>query len=591
VRQQRNLWLVQAGLWSGHSQWLKKHLLELSPRRGVDPQTEHSTMCTLVAGHAFRPQATVDRAIGVEALEMLIGMGCEDQVRRLVWALQIDLREGPDELQLLCALFACQQALAAGNHELLATYSRRMEGPLNRLWVREVTALQLEARYTLAHICAQLKHFDRAAAEAQRCTEAVADLRKLDRPWKLHQGVVQNAARLQMAALEKYIRFQKDPKAGERLEALLQAIQADTELFGAELASTAAYQRARLQIETSPPDEVVKWLSSIPPDHPDHVNALFDITSVRFRQWRAAEAQQRTAALEALTSAGKNYWRRPDRDQKPNPSQDLEVMLRLSEAVLETPQESLDQARVYLNQAERTLGKSEAASTVSARSVAAFHYLRMRLFERLHDQEQALVEARWIAQNGRGQPVEPYALAALCKSCDLTSLAKSEAALQQQALADHRRLLELIEQAAQRQKKSLFALPNAEAIAARHSQLALQLGAHQEAAATLDKLAAAFPQRVVYLRQAAQAHFGAKSFEQAAGYWSNLSQLLDEQQHGDQWYEAKLYLIECLTRFDAPAARQVFDQFQQLYAPGGKLRAQKWQRRFDELGRMLASQN
>jgi hypothetical protein len=590
VRQQRGSWLVQAGLWSGNRQWLKKCLDELAPRLGATPSAEQISLCALVASFAFRPQATVDRATGIEALDLLLSMQREDRVRQLIWALEIELKEGSDELQVLCALMACQKALQAGQPQQLLSCSRNLEAPLNRLWVQGVTATQLEARYTLAHLAAQRKHYQKAVAEAQRCVDAVADLRKLDQPWQEHQGVVQNAAKVQIAALEQNSRWRPDGDARRSLLALLKLMQSDAELFGAEVSSHAAYTLARLQMETSPPEDVVKWLASIPPEHPDYTAALFDITSIRFRQWRTASDKDRLAALEALTSAGKEYWRRPDRQQHPHLARDLEVMLRLAEAELETPQGELQQAAGYLIQAERIVTRPAAPIEIPARGMAVFHYLRMRLAERQDDQEQVLAEARWLAQHAQGQPVEQYGLTVLCRRYDLAAVAKEEPAVQRQVLADHGRLLALIEQSAQQQQQPLFEMPNAESIAARHSELALRLSEHQQAAATLDKLVEVFPRRVTYLRQAAVAHAGAKSFAQAANYWGALSQLLNEEQHGEHWYEAKLSLIDCLTKSDPAAARQVYDQFQHLYAPSGKLRSAKWQTRWDELGRLLASQ-
>lgn len=559
---ENQLWKIRGLLYAGRKELATKQLLQLAGQGTQKLSDGETGLCVLAAVQAFRPQGLLDRRTGFQMLTALLESGQAPLVDKILGALELELTDGPLELQLRSARLAFYRAHRSSSREGLMRAHELLKPLVNRLWAAGINDVLLEGRYQIAYCEHSLDRLQLAATEAGKCVQAVAEERQAGRAWKPYAEIVERATLLELACLSKLADVGGEDER-KRIAAKLTAVQNDPEFHGAKNAELAAYQLTRLQQNTAAPEDLVAWLRKIGPESARYPDALFDIAKVRYRSWKSAPAESRGTALPPLREACADYWKKTR--PAPNSVRDLQAMVWLAEACLETGQPA--EAGKFLSSIATLAAKPDGK--ISQQLIVDYHYLRARLSETEKNAAELAREARWLADHAQDSDFELYALTQLCKLSEGTPLDQIPQPQVDALLKDCQRLLKRLQLASDTRRQPLFAAgdSNAEYAARRHAELAAFLKRPALAAESLVLLADGFPKRVAYRRQAALAFYQAADYPKSCEQWRELLKRLDESRDGADWYEAKFHLIDCLRREDPAAAREVLEQLFAVYDP------------------------
>jgi len=575
-------WRLKSVLLANRPQLVARYLRDLVDKRDADPSEVELKACYTVAIQSFREPASFDRALGIAALEGLYKWKKIAHIRKIMTDLELELYQAPPHLCIECGHAIFERARVDSSPSKYQAAVDVLRPPVNRMWGGRLQSNVLVGRYLMAFSLFQLGEYEHAFVEAHIICEAIAKAKKMDGDWKRHADVARLGAQLQIAALLKTIYDGMTVGEKEKIAQPLTTIQQDAELYGNKNVEVAAYRLTQLRQTTATTEELVAWLEKIEESSPLYLDAIYDMTGVRYRDWRKTPPEIRAAKIDLLDAAAAKYWKATERSAQPN--RDLQVISQLVESMVEATPPDVARANKRIVAARRVI--STYADRLPLQNILDYHQLELKLAEANNDEAAIVEQARWLAEHGAATRYEIYALIILCRRWDLDTLASASTADQNEALSNHQQFYQRLQNDARKSETPLFELENAEYVAWRVAAIHSIKKKHSMAASVLDDLLAAFPDRAIYLRQAGLEHFQSGDFDKAADSWRRLTKTLKPDDQGDQWCEAKYYLLLCLEQTDVPSAREVLTQFNALYAP---LPQPEWKRKFEELTARLHS--
>lgn len=314
---------------------------------------------------------------------------------------------------------------------------------------------------------------------------------------------------------------------------------------------------ARLRQAAGTPEESIAALSRIGPDKPNYISARFDLCRLYHQMWSKAKgAEKKSEWADELRKAADTYSRAARNDDNDE---------RKLRSVLWTADVAVNGDPFDRGQAERDLAKAaELAERLPASSaaVADYHYKRLRLAQRIDDDDAVQREANWLAENAAGSIYEQSALVALAEDAEhaiSTASAADRRAQVERAAQVYRRLVQTVGES----PRVLAEVTNARVANFRLAQYDYELGNYAAAGQRVERLLAAFENDREYLRLAGLAQYYAGAPQKALEHWRLLVSGLKK--NSPEWHEAKYYQLACLAQTDKQQAVEAYRQFRVLY--------------------------
>jgi tetratricopeptide (TPR) repeat protein len=333
----------------------------------------------------------------------------------------------------------------------------------------------------------------------------------------------------------------------------------------------AAYEMNKL-LEKSDPDTMIAQLQAIEPGSENYALARYDLCLLLHRLWtkQRGDPAQSTARLAELRDAADTYLNTVRPADAPR---QLQVCLLAADAALHSPTPQLDVAAAMLSRADAVAAQLPPTDS----SVIEYHYRLLELATARQDAATRQQQAQWITDNATGSRYEQAGLVIVANALDQqirAAASDNRATLYAQAYATYSRLVELLGSS----PEQMAASKNAQVAASRLAHYALEVGQPAEAASWLDQLLQIQPRDRRYLQRAAQAHLQAGQHAQALVHLRTL--LAGLPSGSADWYEAKYYQLEALTRTDVEQARKVYQQLKLLHPDLG---GNAWRAKFTQL--------
>jgi tetratricopeptide (TPR) repeat protein len=335
----------------------------------------------------------------------------------------------------------------------------------------------------------------------------------------------------------------------------------------------ATYELTKL-MEKSDPETMIAQLEALQPGDENYALARSDLCFLLHRLWNkergnGAQATKRVKQLRAAVDKSLATVSGND------PEDQLKLCLLAADAALHNTPPQLDIATGMLTRAERfATGLPNEQS-----QVAELHYRLLELAAAQGDDRQRRQQAQWIADNAQGTRYEQAALVIVAQALDRQireATPDARAGLLPQAYSVYSRLVEVLGAS----QDALASSRNAQVALSRLADYTQQLGRSAEAANRLDQLLEAHPRNKQYLQRAVNAHLQAGQSPQALRHVRTL--LAGLPSSSDQWYQAKYWQLEALSRTDPQQAQKVYRQFQLLHP---NLGGTAWKAKFTELAR------
>ncbi|MFT5525394.1 MAG: hypothetical protein ACI9HK_003362 [Pirellulaceae bacterium] len=568
-------WRVRGAVFAGRNRLTLDSFGDLVELAKETPNIQLDVAtCALVARAAYG-RTPPDETTGIAALKALASGGQIALVEQYVIQYSIDIEDGPDELQLLVGRQAFYRAHEAANRIQYEQAIARIRPPLDRMRRKGISPLALDCRFLAAFGSYQIGKHQEASADAKRFIDDVQELRDIGGEWKSHRKQAQKAAMLRFKSLRQLAEVVTE--ADRHSRELLALIQEDVEFWGKELADVAKFQLVKLKSEGATIARKIEELTKIDSTSEFYKHALYELVILRAEARRAAtDTEQRAAQLSELAHAAKEYWSNTPRGA--NPSRDVGVMVQLADAYLTF--EPFEKSRVerLLTQADR-IAKSQSLATNVTRD---YHYVHLKLARKMDDLKRCEQETNWLVENAPGSSLELAALTSLCALLDQRLVDAADETSPAKNFEYYSQLQNAIRAEAKLANTTPLSLRNAEHAWYRFAQLAGQLKKHSAAAEAYQELVTVFPHNKQYLRPAGMQLFINKSYSKSYQAWRALLQLLDEAEDGENWYEAKYYVIACLSKTDPKKAAQVMIQFEALYLP---IRFDSYKEKFQTLAK------
>ncbi len=429
---------------------------------------------------------------------------------------------------------------------------------------RAEAASAARCRYTLGWCYYRLGEYEKAARQFET---AVTGLKPSD------AGDAANAAWMAFAAYRRLV--EDSPRF---VSAAIEALESIKREFPSHpYAKKADFEIGRLQKQAILPEEAIRSLSKVQPGDPEYLAARYELCLILYRQWSAKHDKggDAKAELDRLGEAVDTYLKAARSDE------DLERRVRclmlVVAAALESRTPDMRLAKRYLGQARALVERLPDASA----QAADYHYRSLKLAQSEGDGAAVAAHADWLVENAQGSAYEALALVLAARAAeDAVERASGEErrALRKKALEVFSRLAASLGESPEQIRQS----KNALVAQSKRARYASDLGLHGEAAESLERILAAYPDDRGTLQRAAMAYYRAGEHEQSIRHWRTLLAGLED--GTDNWYEAKYYQLACLAEIDRQSARDVFEQFKLLHPSLG---SPDWRPKFEALGKEL----
>lgn len=335
------------------------------------------------------------------------------------------------------------------------------------------------------------------------------------------------------------------------------------------------FEKLLMEVVNFPPQEALRRLRKIQRDDPNYTEAVFQRVVLQFKLWKTKHDGGDAKAKEELNRLLGIEQEFQQLHPRPPASQRVKALLTSSDALIRTGDESsLLIAKAKVVEAGKQLLKTFHPSLLEEQRYYSFQLARAG-----NDLESMELEANWFNQEA---PTGKFTQSVL--------VAMAQAQQQQFDNLDtpQRQDVEQLSKAYQRLTALLGTNPaqleqsqNARFSAAKLAELQIQLGEFEPAGQLIDRLLEAFPKRRDYWMLAARAKTNLKQYEDALNGWRKV--VGSTEPGTDQWFEAKLGIVRCLSATDKAAARSLLIQTLNL-APH---RPPNWEAEFQELAGKL----
>ena len=328
------------------------------------------------------------------------------------------------------------------------------------------------------------------------------------------------------------------------------------------------FEKLLMEISKFPPAEAIRRLQNIQADDPNHVEAVFQRLKLQHRVWQENQKQDSPRlrlSLDQLLEAELVFHQ-----LQPSPphGQRIKAALLSVDALIRSGEPQAAAKRIAVAE---ELVQQHLAPTSSLSAELHYEYFRLARSEgSLPGMKQ---QADWFYGKMRDSSYSQAVLVALTQDLQQAREASPESFDFSVLVESYERLVNLLGSS----RAQLIASKNARVASLRLLEVYYETQQYEKAGTLAAKLLEAFPNRRDCLLWTARVKTKREDLEAALGYWRTLVKAVEP--GSDDWFEAKLGVIECLAAEDVDAAGAVLKQTLSLT---GDIPSQ-WQDRFDRL--------
>ena len=331
------------------------------------------------------------------------------------------------------------------------------------------------------------------------------------------------------------------------------------------------FEKLLMEVSKFPPAEALRRLQIIQADDPNYNEAVFQQLKLQHRVWQENQklgSRRLRISLDQLLESELVF-----QQLYPSPSvgQRIKAALLSADALIRTGENGAAAKRIAVAE-QLSIERDDPTSPLTGE----LRYYQFQLARSENDLGQMIVQADWFYLK---QPESIYSesvLVALTQELQKLRSADGGEPFDIELLTQtYERLVDLLGTG----QIQLIDSKNARVAATRLVAVYYEAERYDKADALVVKLLDAFPNRKDFLQWSARVKMKTDKLAGAIGYWRTVVKAVES--GSDDWFEAKLGVIQCLAADNANAAKAVFKQTMAL--TGDRNLPEQWQKPFADM--------
>ena len=334
------------------------------------------------------------------------------------------------------------------------------------------------------------------------------------------------------------------------------------------------FEKLLMEVAKFPPAEAIRRLENIQEDDPNYNEAVFQQLKLQHRVWQDNQKQRSPRLRISLDQLLESELVFQQLYPSPPEGQRIKAALLSTDALIRSGQTEAAAKRIAV--AEELL--LERAVPTSATD-AELRYYKFQLARSNNSLQEMKDQADWFYAKLPDSKYSEAVLVALTQELEKLRTADEEAFDVALLAQTYERLVNLLGTG----QIQLADSKNARVAATRLVAVYYEAQQYQKADALVVKLMDASPNRKDFLQWSARIKMNIGDFAKALEYWRTVVKAVAP--GSDDWFEAKLGVVECLATNDATAAKAVLKQT--IALNGVREIPQQWQKRLADLAATL----
>ena len=335
------------------------------------------------------------------------------------------------------------------------------------------------------------------------------------------------------------------------------------------------FEKLLMEVSKFPPAEALRRLQIIQADDPNYNEAVFQQLKLQHRVWQENQklgSRRLRISLDQLLESELVF-----QQLYPSPpvGQRVKAALLSADALIRTGENGAAAKRIAVAE-QLSIERDDPTSPLTGE----LRYYQFQLARSENDLRQMKVHADWFYLK---QPESIYSesiLVALTQELQKLRSADGGEPFDIELLTQtYERLVNLLGTG----QIQLIDSKNARVAATRLVAVYYEAERYDKADALVVKLLDAFPNRKDFLQWSARVKMKTDKLVAAIGYWRTVVKAVEP--GSDDWFEAKLGVIQCLAADNATAAKAVLKQTMAL--TGDRSLPDQWQKPFADMGASL----
>ena len=334
------------------------------------------------------------------------------------------------------------------------------------------------------------------------------------------------------------------------------------------------FEKLLMEVAKFPPAEALRRLENIREDDPSYNEAVFQQLKLQHRVWQDNQKQGSPRLRISLDQLLESELVFQQLHPSPPEGQRIKAALLSADALIRSGQSDAAEKRISV--AEELTLERDVPTTMSN---AELRFYKFQLARSKHNLPEMKVQADWFYAELPDSKYSEAVLVALTQELE-KSRSAGGADFDVGPLAQtYERLVELLGTG----QIQLTDSKNARVAATRLVSVYYESQQYQKADELVVKLLDASPNRKDFLQWSARVKMKIENLTDALGHWRTIIKAVEP--GSEDWFEAKLGVIECLAADDANASGAVFKQT--IALTGDQDIPQQWQQRFADMAATL----